>query len=100
MEDAAVLVHGLSKLFSPKRGTGGGDVGADKAAVSKEAIHSTLKEVWDQRFERVSMIHAASRARSEDNNKSSKDAPVDMKSAQLMEILAKIDEWDAPVDSL
>lgn len=99
LEDAAVLVHDLSKLFS-KRGTDVGDVGADKATVSKEAINSTLKQVWDQRFERVSMIHAASRARSEDNNKSSKDAPVDMESAQLMEILAKIDEWHVPVDCL
>ena len=99
LEDAAVLVHGLSKLVS-KRGTGGGDVGADEATYSKEAINTTLKQVWDQRFERVSMIHAASRARSEDNNKSSKDAPADMKSTQLMEILAKIDEWDAPVDCL
>ena len=100
LEDAAVLVHGLSKLFSPKRGTGDGDGDADEATISKEAINSTLKQVWDQRFERVSMVHAASRARSEDNNKSFKDAPVDMKSAQLMEILAKIDEWDAPVDCL
>ena len=100
LEDAAVLVHGLSKLFSSKRAIGDGDIDEDGGAVSKEAINTALKEVWDQRFERVSMIHAASRARSEENNKSSKDAPVDMKSTQLMEILTKIDEWDAPASGL
>ena len=96
LEDAAVLVHGLSKLLSKKKSSG--DFGEDQAEISKEAITNTLREVWDQRFERVSMIHSASRERSEDNNKSSKEAPVDMKSTKLMEILAKIDEWDAPVD--
>jgi len=101
LEDAAVLVHGLAKLFSKKaKDDGGGDDDDDKDGpiVGKNAIEATLKKVWEERFERVSMIHAASRARSADNNKSSKKAPVDMTSTQLQEILAKIDEWDAPVD--
>ena len=93
LEDAAVLVHGLTRLFST-RATGDND----GPIVCTKAIEAALKQVWDERFERVSKIHAASRARSADNNRSSQKAPVDMKSTQLKEILAEIDKWDAPVD--
>ena len=94
LEDAAVLVHGLIKLFSTKATNDN-----DGPIVCTMAIEATLKQVWDKRFERVSKIHAASRARSADNNMSSQKAPVDMKSTQLKEILAEIDTWDAPVDT-
>jgi len=84
LEDAAVLVHFLSKGLT-----------SDKSP----DIESLLHQVYEIRIERVKMIHAASRARSMMNNESSKSKPIDMTSAELRRILEEIDAWEAPVET-
>jgi hypothetical protein len=106
LEDACVLVHGLVRAWAAAASNGGHDIGDHEKeeeemafdSLSSVAISSLLDEIWRSRVERVRRIHAASRARSLNNNRSSKSRPIDMTSVELKKVLEEIDAWDAPVD--
>eukprot|EP00588_Corethron_pennatum_P010881 CAMPEP_0194266184 /NCGR_PEP_ID=MMETSP0169-20130528/1174_1 /TAXON_ID=218684 /ORGANISM="Corethron pennatum, Strain L29A3" /LENGTH=464 /DNA_ID=CAMNT_0039006811 /DNA_START=14 /DNA_END=1408 /DNA_ORIENTATION=+ len=90
LEDASVLVHELTNIFTQT-----------KAGISNDrsiALQQALKTVCRSRIDRVKRIHAASRARSFGNNETCKEKPLDLTSTELMELLIEIDSWRAPLD--
>jgi len=86
LEDAAVLVHYLSKALRDDD-------------CSPSSIASCLQQVYDNRIERVKRIHTASRTRSMMNNETTRSKPIDMSSEELQRVLQEIDEWKAPVET-
>lgn len=93
LEDACVLVHSLvSHPSSPCLGA--------KVRKEEEArtIPYLLDQYWQGRIDRVKRVHAASRARSKQNNLSTKSRPIDMSSTELKEVLEEIQNWEAPID--
>jgi len=90
LEDASVLVHALTDIFTqPKAG-----IPEDRSIALQEALNTVCRS----RIDRVKRIHAASRARSFGNNKTCKEKPLDLTSTELVELLIEIDSWRAPLD--
>lgn len=96
LEDACALVHGLvDELGQPT--TNNEESSSSSTTATMSSIALCLDQIWQSRIDRVKMIHAASRARSINNNQASKSTPIDMSSEELQRVVKAIDSWHPPV---